>query len=386
MMAPWLFMGAAVIGVLHLVLPQGFFKRALSGRAGVMNAVLLGVPLPLCSCAVIPVAVGMRKSGAPKSATIAFLVSTPQTGVDSIMVTGGFLGWPFAAYRVFVAVVMGLVSGGLTHVVDTKDAEEQAIKKQAASSRGVSEALAHAWTSLDSIWGWVIVGVLVSAAINQLGPIGETFGLQDNIALGSLAALLVAVPLYVCATASIPIAASLIAAGLPVEAALVFLIAGPATNTATIGAVYASLGRKVTVVYLSVTILGSLLFAWLFTLALPNYTIAATDHHEHGSSLWATVLGIAFIGVTVFWIVDRLRIWRRSGATPEGPRQELGVDGMTCQGCVRKLQAAPDREQRTQGAVVELPPGRVHWSGQIDPKTVSDVIESTGFAVRLGQE
>ena len=97
------------------------------------------------------------------------------------------------------------------------------------------------------------------------------------------------------------------------------------------------------------------------------------------------MLGIAFIGVTLFWVVDRLRTWRRSGITYEGSRQELGVDGMTCQGCVRKLQSALDREQSTQGVVVELSPGRVHWSGAtIDPKAVSDIIEATGFEVRVG--
>ena len=117
-------------------------------------------------------------------------------------------------------------------------------------------------------------------------------------------------------------------------------------------------------------------------MALPNYTIAVPDHHEHASSLWATVLGIAFIGVTLFWVADRVKIWRRSSITYGGTRQELGVDGMTCQGCVRKLQSALDGKQNTQGAVVELPPGRVHWSGQVDPKAVREIIEATGFEVR----
>ena len=383
-MAPWLFVGALTIGVLHMLLPHGFYQRALRGRSGVMNAVLLGVPLPLCSCAVIPVAVGMRNGGAPKSATSAFFLSTPQTGADSILVTGGFLGWPFAAYRVAVAVVMGLTVGGLVGVVDDSEAATKSDGRD-KEDRGFAEGLAT-WTSLESIWGWVLIGVLVSAAIGQLGPIGETVGVHDNPVLGCMAALVVAVPLYVCATASIPIAASLVAAGLPVEAALVFLIAGPATNTATIGAVYSCLGRSATGVYLGVTIVGSLAFAWLFKLALPTYTIDAKLHEHHDMSAWAVAMGVGFLGVTAVWMGMRLRQWFRASTVDNATVHQLKVDGMTCQGCVRRLQAALNENQATSGAVVELPPGRVYWTTDLDAEYVSQTVRECGFSIGVFQE
>ena len=383
MMAPWLFIGAFVIGLLHVVLPKGFFERALSGRGGIFNAVLLGVPLPLCSCAVIPVAVGMRQSGAPKSSTLSFLISTPQTGVDSIMVTGAFLGWPFAVYRVFVAVTMGLFGGGLTKSLSLDSDETSGNKVTGQHDNSIRAGLMHAWTSLESIWGWVLIGVIASAGIAQFGMLGESIGIHQSPVLGSLIALVIAVPLYVCATASIPIAASLVAAGLPIEAALVFLIAGPATNTATIGAVYSSLGRNVTVLYVMVTVIGSLAFAWVFTMVLPDYTIIAADHHMHGASLWEIGLGVCFGAVTLFWGRGYIAKFRSGENRVGESRHEVFVDGMTCQGCVRKLQKALNETEGTAGTTVELSPGRVFWSAKLDHQLVAQVVEETGYRVGM---
>lgn len=383
MMAPWLFIGAFVIGLLHVVLPKGFFERALSGRGGIFNAVLLGVPLPLCSCAVIPVAVGMRQSGAPKSSTLSFLISTPQTGVDSIMVTGAFLGWPFAVYRVFVAVTMGLFGGGLTKSLSLDSDETSGNKVTGQHDNSIRAGLMHAWTSLESIWGWVLIGVIASAGIAQFGMLGESIGIHQSPVLGSLIALVIAVPLYVCATASIPIAASLVAAGLPIEAALVFLIAGPATNTATIGAVYSSLGRNVTVLYVMVTVIGSLAFAWVFTMVLPDYTIIAADHHMHGASLWEIGLGVCFGAVTLFWGRGYIAKFRSGENRVGESKHEVFVDGMTCQGCVRKLQKALNETEGTAGTTVELSPGRVFWSAKLDHQLVAQVVEETGYRVGM---
>ena len=201
MMTPWLVIGAVCVAVLHLVLPPGFFERALSGRGGVFKSVLFGVPLPLCSCAVIPVAMGMNRGGAPKSSTVAFLVSTPQTGVDSILVTGGFLGWPFAIYRVLVAALMGIAAGLFTARIQADPASLDRDEHLAKKRHTFRDSLEHAWMSLDSIWGWVLVGVVVSAFISQ----SDQNEVINAVCLGPvtsiLLALVVSIPLYVCATA-----------------------------------------------------------------------------------------------------------------------------------------------------------------------------------------
>ena len=110
-LAPWLLLGAAAAGLLHVALPRDFTRRQFRGVPGVVKAVALGVPLPLCSCGVIPAGLGLKKDGASDGATVGFLISTPQTGVDSILVSASFLGWPFTIYKALSALAMGLFGG-----------------------------------------------------------------------------------------------------------------------------------------------------------------------------------------------------------------------------------------------------------------------------------
>ncbi|MDE5959958.1 MAG: permease, partial [Muribaculaceae bacterium] len=109
-MAPYLLLGFLFAGMLHAFLPASFYNRHL-GRPGfwsVAKAAMFGVPLPLCSCGVIPTAMSMRRQGASRAATVSFLISTPQTGVDSILATGSLLGWPLALIRPIAAFATAL--------------------------------------------------------------------------------------------------------------------------------------------------------------------------------------------------------------------------------------------------------------------------------------
>jgi uncharacterized protein len=114
-LAPWLLLGVAVAAALHALLPPDFMRRHLSGRWSVTKAALIGVPLPLCSCAVIPVGLSLKRQGATSGASVAFLISTPQTGVDSLLVSGAMLGLPFALFKMASAFIIGLVGGVLTN-------------------------------------------------------------------------------------------------------------------------------------------------------------------------------------------------------------------------------------------------------------------------------
>jgi len=301
-LAPWLLVGSLVAGLLHVLLPVGFLQRQLSGSLGIFKAVGLGVPLPLCSCAVIPVGLSLKQGGASNGATVAFLISTPQTGVDSVLVSAAFLGWPFALFKVASAAVTGLLGGWWT------DLERQSsLSVVTAENYPPTEpvnrwaaGIEHSLELLRSIWRWLLLGVVVSAAIEAFVPTGALSGFTGrNDFVAMLVTLVIAMPLYICATASVPIAAALVASGLPVGAALVFLMAGPATNVATIGAVYRTLGRRALAIYLSTVLLGSIACGWLFGFVIDG---EATDvNHMHAAPAWWSVASAVVLLAIVSW-------------------------------------------------------------------------------------
>jgi uncharacterized membrane protein YraQ (UPF0718 family)/copper chaperone CopZ len=383
-LAPWLLLGTAVAGVLHVALPAGFVHRQLGGRLGVAKAVALGVPLPLCSCGVIPAGLGLRKDGASTGATVGFLISTPQTGVDSILVSASFLGWPFAFFKLITAAVTGLVGGWIADATEDGEATVAADASAAAADadrpRDPREALAHAFEVLRSIWRWIVFGVVASAAIETLVPDGFFASLADRgTLLPMLACLAVSLPLYVCATASVPIAASLVATGLPGGAALVFLMAGPATNVATIGAIYRALGRRALTVYLSTIIGGSLLSGWLFDSVLAADAVVTT--HVHGEQKWWAVASTVALFAAIGWfaIEDLRRFSMRFGGASAGPRLEVAVAGMTCDNCVSRLEKALRALDGVTSATVILEPGRAIVSGSIPEAVVLATVEGEGF-------
>ena len=260
-LAPWLLLGMGVAGLLHVVLPAGLVQRQLQGTGGVAKAVALGVPLPLCSCGVIPAGLGLKRDGASDGASVGFLISTPQTGVDSILVSASFLGWPFALFKVVTAGLTGLLGGWLTQAFGGERVEpDGGSAGHGASAKGWREGVDHAVMILQSIWAWLVFGILASAAIQTWVP--PSF-FQQSLAWGGLATnmavLAISLPLYVCATASVPIAAALVAGGMPPGAALIFLMAGPATNVATMGAVLRGFGARILGIYLATIILCSII-------------------------------------------------------------------------------------------------------------------------------
>ncbi|MGI9458290.1 MAG: permease [Aeoliella sp.] len=316
-LAPWLLLGALVAGLLHVLLPANFVERQLTGRWSVLKAVALGVPLPLCSCGVIPMAVGLHRQRASRGATVGFLISTPQTGVDSILVSAAMLGWPFALFKVIAALATGVVGGGITNLLDGDNAALPVVASSHDtdnSCRSLSAMARHTLEILHSIWGWLVIGVVVSALISTYVPDTAFVSLA---AYGGLAAMGVALgislPLYVCATASVPIAAALVASGLPTGAALVFLMAGPATNLATIGAVHRTLGSRSLVVYLTTIIAGSVLAGLLFDTLIPPAS-GNVDPPQHDSKGWQIASALVLIALVLWFAASDL--WRKFRRQP----------------------------------------------------------------------
>lgn len=378
-LAPWLLLGAAVAGLLHVLLPSGFVRRNLQGRGGVFKAVALGVPLPLCSCGVIPAGLGLKKDGASDGASVAFLISTPQTGVDSVLVSASMLGWPFALFKVVSAALLGIVGGLLSGPGQGEAAMAEVEEKPRPTWRA---GVAHSVEMLRSIWGWLAFGVVASAAITVLVPTGSLASMNAAGGLLAMGAVLaISVPLYVCATASVPIAAALVAGGFPPGAALVFLIAGPATNVATLGAVYGAFGKRIVAVYLGTIIIGSVALGSAFDFLLEGSVVEA---HVHGSSPVAAVSAIALAFTMAFFAMESAA--RRLRRAPKG--LVLNVEGMTCGGCAKKVERAILEVPGVNAARVSFDEksATVGFDQSDARGAVVERIESMGYAVTPGSQ
>ncbi|MEO1367185.1 MAG: permease [Acidobacteriota bacterium] len=399
-LAPSLLLGATLAGLLHVALPKGFAAAQLRGRGGVVKAVAFGVPLPLCSCGVLPAGIGLKKDGASDGAAVGFLISTPETGVDSMAVSAAFFGWPFAIFKVISATIMGLTGGLLADRVgggrrlDLDAAAPPALRPStppASAPVGFRAkgraAFGHSVELLRSIWTWLVIGVVLSVAIEVFVPDHVFAGVAAWGGVGAaLAALVLSLPLYVCATASVPIAAALVAGGLPAGAALVFLMAGPATNAATVGAIYKSFGGRIFGVYLGTLLIGSFGFGLGFDFVLGETTAAMGHAHDHAAAPWKVALTVGLVAVLAAFAIDDLRRAldrRRRGRRAPGAAEPLSlpVEGMTCSGCVRKLEGCLAQDGAVDEAIVELEPGRATVRGRLSEARLRELIVESGFRV-----
>ncbi|MBN2627680.1 MAG: permease, partial [Spirochaetales bacterium] len=314
-MSPYLLLGVSVAGLLSVFVKRDLVARHVGGHnaGSVIKASLLGVPLPLCSCGVIPTASYLKKYGASKPAVMSFLISTPQTGVDSIAATWGMLGPLFALFKAVTALFTGIF-GGLVSFLFDKDGsseetqvgperEEETLSLKSRLSRFADFAYKE---SIDDIAVNFLVGLVLAALISLLIPDnffeGTLFG---SGFLSMLLMVIIGIPMYVCSTSSIPIAVSLILKGFSPGAAYVFLVAGPATNAATLAILAKVLGRKQTLAYLGTIIAGSLIFGalmnritimtgWEFTGSLMHYHEAPGLGDYFFSGLFFLLLAASF--------------------------------------------------------------------------------------------
>ncbi len=283
--APWVLLGFAAAGAIHAFVPAESLARHLGGRGpgSVLKAALIGIPLPLCSCGVLPVAAGLRRGGAGRGATASFLVSTPETGVDSIAVTWALMDPLMTLLRPVAAFVTALAAGLAANLLPEESAGPTVGQLAPAGAAGgcaggccngqcaapgpAPSRLAAGWAFvrddlLPDIGPWLLLGVLVAGLIAVLVPESALAALPGGEWASMLGMLVVAVPLYICATSSTPVAAALVLKGLSPGAALVLLLAGPATNAATIAVVGRILGRAAVPVYLGAIVACSLAMGW----------------------------------------------------------------------------------------------------------------------------
>ena len=323
-MSPYLLFGFAIAGLLSIWISSKWVESHLGQRrrGSVVKASLFGVPLPLCSCSVLPVAASLRSHGAGRGATTAFLLSTPQTGVDSIFVTYGLLGPVFAIFRPLAAFLTGVAGGWMADAAAPADApgdNAQADCRDECCAEGTSlpwyrRAFHHGFVVLPRDVGpAMVIGLVVAGVISAIVPDDFCAGAIGTGFVAMLVMMLLGIPVYVCATASVPIAAALIAKGVTPGAALVFLIAGPATNAASIATLWKTLGGRTTVIYMLTVAISALLAGlcldWLFTIpALPQPVM----HHSMASSWLGHASAILLLLVLLLPVLLRKRQRRPS--------------------------------------------------------------------------
>ena len=283
-MSPFLLLGFLFAGILHVFVPGVVYSRYLAGHdfRSVFYAALFGVPLPLCSCGVIPTAMGLRKEGASKGATVAFLIATPETGVDSIAATYSLMGLPFAIVRPIVAFFTSLMAGQLINTF-TKSENADASDKQvednskhehchchdkpqadASFSEKIKAVFQYAFVEMmQDIGKWLVVGLVIAGLITVFVPDSFFEIFKGNTLLSMLLVLCIAIPMYICATGSIPIAVALMMKGLTPGAALVLLMAGPACNMASLLVINKKLGKRTLLLYLASIITGAVVAGFI---------------------------------------------------------------------------------------------------------------------------
>lgn len=350
----WLLIGLLAAGFIKSFIAEDTMQRWVGGHGigAILRAALFGAPLPLCSCGVLPAAIGLHRAGASKEATVSFLISTPETSIDSVAVTYALMGPVMAIFRPFAALVNAVGTGLLTTLVaDDKAAEIipekpssetgatsccsskkqqtetvtssccaheqpepvnelQAAKSCCSQAKEVKVApnklmlvLSYAGAELlDDIAKWLAFGIVLAGIMLTFIP-PDWLAQWGSGLTAMLVMLVVGIPMYICAVASTPVAAGLLLAGVSPGAVLVFLLVGPATNIASFALLKRELGLKVTGIYLFglsvLSLMMGLLLEWL--LKVQHWQIEASLGEAHtmlpGVVSWVSAFILIFLAI-----------------------------------------------------------------------------------------
>lgn len=394
-MTPYLLLGFLVAGILHAFVPQQIYTQHLSKCRfrSVLLASLFGVPLPLCSCGVIPTAMSLRRNGASRGATVAFLISTPQTGVDSILATWSLMGGPFALLRPVIAFVTSLFGGILVNIFAKEEAcdVKEEVRQEEVSGNFMQrclKALRYGYVEMmQDIGKWLVIGLLIAGLITLFLPDGFFTTFQDYPLLNMLMVLAFSIPMYLCATGSIPIAVALMLKGLSPGAALVLLMAGPATNMAAILVINKVLKRKVLFLYLFSIIAGAIGFGLLIDYLLPSewftqgiISSSCTEScHAEGFAWWKWASSILFVLLLVYAFLQKGH--KHEEVTPQINARTFKVKGMSCNHCVNNVQMNLTKLEGVTSVQVDLSNGMAIVEGEATDEEIISTIERLGFEV-----
>lgn len=405
-MSPYLILGFLISGVLSVMIsPRWVEKHLGTGRiSSVVKATLLGVPLPLCSCGVIPVAASLRRHGASKGATTAFLLSTPQTGVDSIFATYSLLGPAFALFRPLAALITGIVGGLAVSYIDEDKSIETAAEtvndnnindnKHLSPTEKIREALRYAFITLPGeIAKALIVGVIIAGFISTFISNDFVSHYIGNYYITMLLMLAIGIPVYVCSTASIPIALGFMHMGISPGAAFVFLISGPATNAAAISVIWKILGKTSAIIYLITILIGSLTGGLVFDYLDRNFYESGMLNVQQACH---TTLSNFEICSAIFMLAVLAISWYKSRMTATccstcsgdknislNPDLIILIEGMSCNHCSAAVKRALLEVTGVVTAEVFLSEKKAIISGHaVNSEAVIAAVNSLGYTAR----
>ena len=421
-MSPFLLLGFLLAGLMHAFIPGQIYSRYLAKPtfSSVLYSALFGIPLPLCSCGVIPTAMSLRKEGASKGAVASFLIATPQTGVDSIIATYSLMGLPFAIARPIIAFVTALFGGQMVNMVKDpspalpREGEESQHNKpvEAECECGhnhehsheheqsfigkIKEALSYAFLEMmEDIGKWLMIGLIVAGLITVLVPDSFFEVFKDNSLASMLLVLAFAIPMYLCATGSIPIAVALMLKGLTPGSALVLLMAGPACNMASILVINKVMGRKTLITYLASIIAGAVGFGLVIDHLLPREwfipTIAPSAeccHEETSLFSWICTGVLMLLLINAAWhhyhgghhhchCHDK----ESCDTTTKNHDMEITIKGMNCNHCRANAEKAILSCDGVTSANVDLASGKAQINGNADLNEIRSAVEALGFSV-----
>lgn len=382
--SPWLLLGLFIAGLIHSFIGESFIKEHLggSGFIPVLKATLFGIPLPVCSCSIIPIAAGLRKDGASKAATMSFLISTPTTGVDSIFITYGMLGGVFAIARPLSALIGGILIGIIVYLTERNNETCLIVEHKKHPHLSL-------WDRIKStfVYGFgvlpqdlsktLLLGIAVGGALSALLPTDFASEYLSNPLIAYPLMIVVSVPLYVCAVGSVPIVAALLMKGLIPGAALAFMIAGPATNTITMGFVGKKLGKRVFVIYLVSIIIIAVGGGLIMDLFLPAWSGQELMHRHNEISLFLKIIStILLLAIMGYSLLNKHKIIKDVDM-----EYRFYVPDMTCKHCQMTIENSLKKLPGIENVVISLANKTVSVDGEVDKNTIIKQIEGIGYTV-----
>jgi hypothetical protein len=316
----YVFLGLVFVGIVHLYISEEWIKKHLGqgSQYDAFKGALYGIPLPLCSCGVIPLAASLRKKGASKKAVTSFFITTPMTGVDSIIATYGVFGLPMAIIRVVSSLISGILAGLL---VKNDDIAPQEPESCCSNSCGCPSESEKEPSSLQKAYDYAIYevfadiakpmlyGLILATLFMVFIPQSFLYHFNESLLLTYIVVFLLSLPIYVCSISAIPIAISLLAFGLSPGAAFIFLAAAPATNIITAGIIKKIMGMKTMIIYLVSIILTTTLFALLIDYLLPTSWFTFIDKTLHEDvSITFQITGVLFVAMTLYFSIKGIML------------------------------------------------------------------------------
>ena len=405
-MSPYLLLGFLIAGIMHAFIPGSFYTRYLSRKTfrSVIYAALLGIPLPLCSCGVIPTAMSLRREGASKGAVVSFLIATPQTGIDSIFATYSIMGLPFALVRPIAALVTAVMGGALVNFGDrssSADTQENASQPSPGSktiAHRIKEALQYGFVEMMADIGkWLVLGLIIAGLITVFVPESMFAAFKDNTLMSMLLVLCISIPMYLCATGSIPIAVALMLKGLTPGAALVLLMAGPASNAASILVINKVLGRKTLCLYLISIICGAIAFGYGIDYLMPREWFAPSiirtaEGCTHSSPFqWTCTILLTILLLNIL----RMKLMHGNTCSCEHHHDHchtghchtdgtttlsFTIKGMNCTHCRTNAEKALYSCTGVEHVNIDLQSGNAQVTGHdLDVQAMDEALKSIGF-------